>query len=160
MDTATQHQNDPSRILEQARQHLEALKQAGLSREALIALLEEDDQPKQQQQLQIQLQSPPPPQQPAYQPPPPPQQQQKQQHSPPHIECKSDRSDAIRVTTNTTPYSFLVFWRRDLQSGASHPATVKKQPAKQFEQPNYRPAMPCRTTTLSRHIRCGRRSPR
>ncbi|KAK6066758.1 homeobox and C2H2 transcription protein [Seiridium cupressi] len=62
--------NDPSRILEQARQHLEALKQAGLSREALIALLGEDDQSKQQQQLQVHLQHPPPP--PQYQPPPPP----------------------------------------------------------------------------------------
>jgi hypothetical protein len=100
MDATTQHQNDPSRILEQARQHLEALKQAGLSREALIALLEEDDQPKQQQQLQIQLQAPPAP--PQYQPPPPPsQQQQPQQHSSPqHSECKnSDRPDAIRVIT-------------------------------------------------------------
>ncbi|KAH8205432.1 hypothetical protein TruAng_000338 [Truncatella angustata] len=62
-------QNDPSRILEQARQHLEALKQAGLSREALLALLGEDDQSKQQQQLQVHLSHPPPPQ---YQPPPPP----------------------------------------------------------------------------------------
>ncbi|KAI0174061.1 hypothetical protein BJ166DRAFT_136029 [Pestalotiopsis sp. NC0098] len=65
MDAST----DPSRILEQARQHLEALKQAGLSREALLELLGEDDQSKQQQQLQIHLQQPP---QPQYQPPPPP----------------------------------------------------------------------------------------
>ncbi|KAK7946146.1 uncharacterized protein PG986_010467 [Apiospora aurea] len=50
MDTS-----DPSRILEQARKHLEALKQAGLSREALLALLEEDC-PPQQQQIQQQQQ--------------------------------------------------------------------------------------------------------
>lgn len=45
----------PSRVLAQAREHLEALKQSGLSRDALLALLEE--QPQQQQQQQ-------PPQQP------------------------------------------------------------------------------------------------
>ncbi|KAJ2990521.1 hypothetical protein NUW58_g2909 [Xylaria curta] len=40
--------DDPSRILAQARQQLEALKQAGLSREAIMALLEEE--PQQQHQ--------------------------------------------------------------------------------------------------------------
>jgi hypothetical protein len=82
MDAST----DPSRILEQARQHLEALKQAGLSREALLELLGEDDQSKQQQQLQIHLQQPPPPQ---YQPPPPPPPQTTQGG----IECKATRRD-------------------------------------------------------------------
>ncbi|KAH8648408.1 hypothetical protein BX600DRAFT_114923 [Xylariales sp. PMI_506] len=87
-------QNEPSRILEQARRHLEALKQAGLSREALIALLDEEDQPKQQQQLQVHLrQQSPNSLQPPQQPPPPPptqqhqqqqqQQQQPQSHAPP-----------------------------------------------------------------------------
>ncbi|KAI0886330.1 uncharacterized protein GGS22DRAFT_127532 [Annulohypoxylon maeteangense] len=47
----------PSRVLAQAREHLEALKQSGLSRDALLALLEEQPQQQQQQQQQ-------PPQQP------------------------------------------------------------------------------------------------
>ena len=49
--------DDPSRKLAEAREHLEALKQAGLSRETLLALLDEDSgqapqsqQPSQQQQ--------------------------------------------------------------------------------------------------------------
>ncbi|KAI3317365.1 hypothetical protein HD806DRAFT_371693 [Xylariaceae sp. AK1471] len=44
--------DDPSRVLAQARQQLEALKQAGLSRNDLLALLEEDSQHQQQQQQQ------------------------------------------------------------------------------------------------------------
>ncbi|KAI2605123.1 uncharacterized protein GGS25DRAFT_416314 [Hypoxylon fragiforme] len=40
----------PSRVLEQAREHLEALKQSGLSHDALIALLGETSQQQQQQQ--------------------------------------------------------------------------------------------------------------
>ncbi|OTA98113.1 hypothetical protein M426DRAFT_17739 [Hypoxylon sp. CI-4A] len=48
----------PSRVLEQAREHLEALKQSGLSRDALIALLGEGDgQQQQQQQSQQQQQN-------------------------------------------------------------------------------------------------------
>ncbi|KAI1124321.1 hypothetical protein F5Y10DRAFT_249742 [Nemania abortiva] len=43
---------DSSRILAQARQQLEALKQAGLSRDDLLALLEEETQQPQQQQQQ------------------------------------------------------------------------------------------------------------
>ncbi|OTA58842.1 hypothetical protein K449DRAFT_424154 [Hypoxylon sp. EC38] len=39
----------PSRVLAQAREHLEALKQSGLSRDALLALLEEEPQQQQQQ---------------------------------------------------------------------------------------------------------------
>ncbi|KAL7621632.1 hypothetical protein AAE478_008959 [Parahypoxylon ruwenzoriense] len=39
----------PSRVLAQARQHLEALKQSGLSRDTLIALLGEESLPQQQQ---------------------------------------------------------------------------------------------------------------
>lgn len=39
----------PSRVLAQAREHLEALKQSGLSRDALLALLEEDAQQQRQQ---------------------------------------------------------------------------------------------------------------
>ncbi|KAI3334540.1 hypothetical protein F4824DRAFT_468258 [Ustulina deusta] len=42
--------DDPSRILAQARQQLEALKQAGLSKNDLLALLEEEPQQQQQQQ--------------------------------------------------------------------------------------------------------------
>ncbi|KAI1370217.1 hypothetical protein F4677DRAFT_439021 [Hypoxylon crocopeplum] len=42
----------PSRVLAQAREHLEALKQSGLSRDALIALLGEGPQQQQQQQQQ------------------------------------------------------------------------------------------------------------
>ncbi|KAI1114116.1 hypothetical protein F5Y14DRAFT_191505 [Nemania sp. NC0429] len=49
--------DDPSRILAQARQQLEALKKAGLSRDDLLALLKEEtqehqNQPQQQQQQQ------------------------------------------------------------------------------------------------------------
>ncbi|KAI0599575.1 hypothetical protein F4775DRAFT_117703 [Biscogniauxia sp. FL1348] len=44
--------DDPSRILAQARQHLEALKQTGLSREELLQLLAEDTQQPQQPQQQ------------------------------------------------------------------------------------------------------------
>ncbi|KAI0153105.1 hypothetical protein GGR57DRAFT_156312 [Xylariaceae sp. FL1272] len=40
--------DDPSRILAQARQHLEALKQAGLSRDDLLALIGEDPQLQEQ----------------------------------------------------------------------------------------------------------------
>ncbi|KAI0010800.1 hypothetical protein F4779DRAFT_616239 [Xylariaceae sp. FL0662B] len=43
--------DQPSRILAQAREHLEALKQSGLSRDTLLALLEEDP-PQQAQQQQ------------------------------------------------------------------------------------------------------------
>ncbi|KAI1472622.1 uncharacterized protein F4812DRAFT_409703 [Daldinia caldariorum] len=46
----------PSRVLAQAREHLEALKQSGLSRDALLALLEEEPQPQQPQQPQQQQQ--------------------------------------------------------------------------------------------------------
>ncbi|KAI5861026.1 hypothetical protein GGS23DRAFT_205418 [Durotheca rogersii] len=42
----------PSRVLAQARQHLEALKQSGLSRNELIALLGEESQPQPQPQSQ------------------------------------------------------------------------------------------------------------
>ncbi|KAI0858008.1 hypothetical protein F4860DRAFT_325484 [Xylaria cubensis] len=45
--------DDPSRILAQARQQLEALKQAGLSRDDLLALIEEEPQQQQQQQHHI-----------------------------------------------------------------------------------------------------------
>jgi hypothetical protein len=48
--------DDPSRRLAEARQQLEALKQAGLSRDELIALLEEGPQHHQQQQQQQQQQ--------------------------------------------------------------------------------------------------------
>ncbi|KAK8023628.1 hypothetical protein PG993_011694 [Apiospora rasikravindrae] len=74
MDTS-----DPSRILEQARKHLEALKQAGLSREALLALLEEDCPPQQQQIQQQQQQQQQQLQQQQQQ-----QQLQQQQSQPPH----------------------------------------------------------------------------
>lgn len=43
----------PSRVLAQAREHLEALKQSGLSRDALLALLEEDSQQQQRQQAML-----------------------------------------------------------------------------------------------------------
>ncbi|KAI8960213.1 hypothetical protein F5Y11DRAFT_272123 [Daldinia sp. FL1419] len=46
----------PSRVLAQAREHLEALKQSGLSRDALLALLGEEPQSQQQQQQQQQQQ--------------------------------------------------------------------------------------------------------
>ena len=44
--------DDPSRKLAEAREHLEALKQAGLSRETLLALLDEDSQQPQHSQPQ------------------------------------------------------------------------------------------------------------
>lgn len=46
----------PSRVLAQAREHLEALKQSGLSRDALLALLGEEPQQQQPQQQQQQQQ--------------------------------------------------------------------------------------------------------
>ncbi|KAI0427556.1 hypothetical protein F5Y09DRAFT_28626 [Xylaria sp. FL1042] len=50
--------DDPSRILAQARQQLEALKQAGLSKNDLLALLEEEPQQQLQQQQQQQQMTP------------------------------------------------------------------------------------------------------
>ncbi|KAI1177860.1 hypothetical protein F4777DRAFT_540618 [Nemania sp. FL0916] len=50
--------DDPSRILAQARQQLEALKQAGLSRNDILALFEEESQMSQEQQQQPQQQQP------------------------------------------------------------------------------------------------------
>lgn len=111
--------NDPSRILEQARQHLEALKQAGLSREALIALLGEDDQSKQQQQLQVHLQAPPPPQ---YQPPPPPPPPTTQGG----IECKSETR---RDRCKTVPV------RRDLDRTTAELSVAQLSPS--FAVPNH-----------------------
>ncbi|KAI1827618.1 hypothetical protein F4861DRAFT_327687 [Xylaria intraflava] len=69
--------DDPSRILAQARQQLEALKQAGLSRSDLLALLEEEPQQSQQTQQSHQSQQSQQPQQPQQ---PQQQQQQQQQH--------------------------------------------------------------------------------
>ncbi|KAI1212018.1 uncharacterized protein F4807DRAFT_450642 [Annulohypoxylon truncatum] len=62
IDIINSSMDHPSRVLEQAREHLEALKQSGLSRDALLALLEE--QPQQQQQQQQQQQHHHQPQQP------------------------------------------------------------------------------------------------
>ncbi|KAI1778837.1 hypothetical protein F4818DRAFT_230578 [Hypoxylon cercidicola] len=47
----------PSRVLAQAREHLEALKQSGLSRDALLALLEEDSQQQRQQAMLAEAQA-------------------------------------------------------------------------------------------------------
>ncbi|KAI1296412.1 hypothetical protein F5Y03DRAFT_370259 [Xylaria venustula] len=71
--------DDPSRILARARAQLEALKQAGLSKNDLLALLEEDSQQQQSQQPQQQQQ------QPNQQQHQQPQQQQHQQQQQQHI---------------------------------------------------------------------------
>ncbi|ORY60672.1 uncharacterized protein BCR38DRAFT_317055, partial [Pseudomassariella vexata] len=80
----------PSRILEQARRHLEALKQSGLSRETLLALLEEDNQQQQQQQSQQQIPHQNPQQQ--GQQAQPPQHPQHPQHPHGGIEARSSVS--------------------------------------------------------------------